>query len=133
VEQGDLLDALDPDRESGLEWDAGADLTPTRQPPVHRAGQNEWVTRDLAHPWPGEEGLYFEEQRWADQTPPMTCPHGHVADFKELARECLSPVNGIGIRAPHRLAGRARAYTFSQTLFRFRARHKEESYEVAIW
>jgi hypothetical protein len=93
VEDEDILDAMDPIREPGLAWDAGADLAPIHQPPIHRAGQNHWVTRDLAHPWPGEEGQYFEEQRRADQTPPMTCPRGHIADFKStvgthVCQEC---------------------------------------------
>jgi hypothetical protein len=86
---------MDPDRESGLAWDAGADLTPIRQPLIRRAGQNYWVTRDLAHPWPGEEGFYFEDQHLADQTPPMTCPHGHTADFKPTVGTHVCPQCGL--------------------------------------
>jgi hypothetical protein len=82
VETGDILEAMATSRESGLDWDAGADVVSKQHVPIRRASQNYWVTRDLANPWPGEEGMYFEEQRWADQTPPKTCPRGHQADFK---------------------------------------------------
>lgn len=82
VETGDLLDALDPDHESGTDWDSGADVAPFRQPSIHREGTNAWVTRNLADHSFGEAGVYFDEYRQADQTPPKTCPKGHQADFK---------------------------------------------------
>lgn len=82
VEWGDVLDALNPEREAGLEWDAGADVAPIRQAPIRRLGQNFWVTRDLAQPFPGDEGIYFSELQLADQTPPRMCPNQHWAHFK---------------------------------------------------
>lgn len=93
VEIGDIQDAMNPERESGLEWDTGSDVASRQHAPIRRAGQNHWVTRDLANPWPGEEGMYFEEQRWADQIPPKTCPNNHQADFKptvgtHVCQEC---------------------------------------------
>jgi hypothetical protein len=94
VELGGILDAMAPPRESGLGWDKRADVTPVpRHAPIRRAGRNYWVTRDLANPWPGEEGMYFDEQRWADQIPPKVCPNHHEAHFKptvgtHVCREC---------------------------------------------
>lgn len=96
VEIGDMLDAMATSRESGLDWDSGADVTPiSRHAPIRRSGRNYWVTRDLANPWPGEEGMYFEEQRWADQIPPTTCPNNHQADFKPTVGTHVCQVCGF--------------------------------------
>lgn len=94
VEMGDILDAMDPERESGLDWDTGADVTPVpRHAPIRRAGRNYWVTRDLEQPFPGDEGISFSDQQMADQIPPKTCPNQHTAHFKptvgtHVCRQC---------------------------------------------
>lgn len=92
VEEGEILDALDSSHESGLGWDTGADLAPA---PIQRLGDNPWVTRDLANPWPGEEGMYFEEQRWADEREIRTCANGHTAYFKPTVGAYVCPTCGM--------------------------------------
>ncbi len=95
VETGDVLEALDPDHESGTDWDTGADVAPLRQPSIRREGTNYWVTRNLADHSFGEAGVYFDEYRQADQTQPKRCPNGHSADFKPSVGTHVCQVCGM--------------------------------------